>query len=122
MEGEWVTKFETMLLKVDTEDKELIILGDFNIDLMSDKIPLRWTRLKNIFNMSQIVSDPTKVTKTSSTLVEHVYSTQPENIDFISVPKYSISDHYPQFISHKRELKKKKQFHDHITYRSKNFF
>jgi hypothetical protein len=23
-----------MLLKVDTEDKELIILGDFNIDLM----------------------------------------------------------------------------------------
>ena len=28
-----VTKFETMLLKVDTEDKGLIILGDFNIDL-----------------------------------------------------------------------------------------
>ena len=122
MEGEWVTKFETMRLKVDTEDKELIILGDFNIDLMSDKIPLRWTHLKNIFNMSQIVSDPTKVTKTSSTLVDHVYSTQPENIDFISVPKYSISDHYPIFISHKRELKKKKQFHDHITCRSKNFF
>ena len=27
-----------MLLKVDTEDKELIILGDFNIDLMSDNV------------------------------------------------------------------------------------
>ena len=80
-------KFETILLKVDTEDKELIILGDFNIDLMSDKIPLKWTHLINIINMSQIVSDPTKVTKTSSTLVEHVYSNQPENIDFISVPK-----------------------------------
>ena len=122
MEGEWVTKFETMLLKVDTEDKELIILGDCNIDLMSDKIPLMWTHLKNIFNMFQIVSNLTRVTNTSSTLVDHVYSNHQENIDFISVPKYSISDHYPQFISHKRELKKKKQFHDHITYRSKNFF
>ena len=111
-----------MLLKVDTEDKELIIIGDFNIDLMSDKIPLKWTHLKNIFNISQIVSDPTRVTKTSSSLVEHVYSNQSEHIDFISVPKYSISDHYPICISHKRELKKKKLFHDHITYRSKKFF
>jgi hypothetical protein len=42
-------KLETMRLKVDTEDKELIILGDFNIDLMSDKIPLKWTHLKNSF-------------------------------------------------------------------------
>jgi hypothetical protein len=77
-----------MLLKVDTEDKELIILADFNIDLMSDKIPLRWIHLKNNFNMSQIVSDPTRVTKTSSTLIDHVYSNQPEHVDFISVPKY----------------------------------
>jgi hypothetical protein len=28
---------------------------------MSDKIPLKWTHLKNIFNMSQIASDPTRV-------------------------------------------------------------
>jgi hypothetical protein len=32
--AEWVTKFETMLLKVDTKDKEFIILCDFKIDLM----------------------------------------------------------------------------------------
>ena len=44
--------------------------------------------------MLQIVSDPTRVTKTSSTLVDQVYSNQPENIDFISDPKCSISDHY----------------------------
>ena len=74
--------------------------------------------------MSQIVSDPTRVTKTSSSLVDHVYSNQPENIDFILVPKYSISDHYPICISHKRELKKKKQFYDHInlSYRSMKIF
>jgi hypothetical protein len=111
-----------MLLKVDTEDKELIILADFNIDLMSDKIPLKWIHLKNNFNMSQIVSDPTRVTNSSSTLVDHVYSNQPENVDFISVPKYSINDHYPICISHKRELKNKKQFHDHITDRSMKMF
>jgi hypothetical protein len=49
-------------------------------------------------------------------------SNQPENVDFISVPKYSINDHYPICISHKRELKNKKQFHDHITDRSMKMF
>ena len=35
--ADWVTKFETMLVKVDTEDNETIIMGDFNMDVMSSK-------------------------------------------------------------------------------------
>ena len=106
--AEWITRFETMLMEVDIEEKEIIILGDFNIDLLSNRIPCKWTHLKNIFNMTQVISNPTRVTKSSSTLLDHAYSNIPENIDFISVPKYSVSDHYPICISHKRGLKKKK--------------
>ncbi|CAC5413151.1 rnhA [Mytilus coruscus] len=44
--AEWITKFESMLTNVDIEDKEIIILGDFNIDLASRKIPAKWSHLK----------------------------------------------------------------------------
>ncbi|VDI27296.1 Hypothetical predicted protein [Mytilus galloprovincialis] len=120
--AEWVTKFELMLTNVDIEDKEMIILGDFNINLSSRKIPAKWSHLKNIFNLSQIVSVPTRVTQTSSSLVDHIYSNEPHNIHFISVPKYSISDHYPVCISHKRGLKSKKKIHEYITFRSTKHF
>ncbi|CAC5371646.1 unnamed protein product [Mytilus coruscus] len=120
--AKWITKFESMLTNVDIEDKEKIILGDFNIDLASRKIPAKWSHLKNIFNLSQIVSVPTRVTQTSSTLVDHIYSNKPDNIHFFSVPKYSISDHYPVCISHKRGLKSKKKIHEYITFRSTKHF
>ncbi|VDI58187.1 Hypothetical predicted protein [Mytilus galloprovincialis] len=120
--ADWVTKFETMMLKVDTEEKETIIMGDFNIDIMSSKKHAKWSHIKNIFNMSQMVTEPTRVTKTSSTLIDHVYCNLPENINYIAVPKYSISDHYPVCISHKRGFKTKKQIHDYITYRSTKYF
>ncbi|VDH96254.1 Hypothetical predicted protein [Mytilus galloprovincialis] len=117
-----VTKFETMMIKVDTEEKETIIMGDFNIDIMSSKKHAKWSYIKNIFNMSQMVTESTRVTKTSSTLIDHVYCNLPENINYIAVPKYSISDHYSVCISHKRGFKTKKQIHDYITYRSTKYF
>ena len=51
----------------------------------------------NILNMSQMVVEPTRVAQHSSTLLDHVYCNEPENISCISVPKYSISAHFPVF-------------------------
>ena len=120
--ADWVTKFETMLLHAETEEKEMLILGDFNFDILSNKVPSKWVYLKNIFNLSQVVSTATRVTRSSSTLIDHVYTNEPENINFVNVPNYSISDHYPVCISHKRGLKSKKQLHDYIKYRSMKLF
>lgn len=61
----------------------MIILGDFNINLASRKIPAKWSHLKNILNLSQLVSVPTRVAQTSSTLVDHIYSNEPDNIHFM---------------------------------------
>ena len=119
---DWIAKFESILVKADTEGKETIVLGDFNFDLLSNNIPNKWAYMCNIFNMSQIVAEPTRVAIHSSTLLDHVYCNEPDNISYISVPKYSISDHFPVCFSHKRGINKRKQNHDYITYRClKNF-
>ncbi len=103
--AEWVSKFEQMLTNADFEGKEILILGDFNIDLSANTIPSKWSHLKNIFGLTQLINVPTRVTSTSATLVDHIYSNDPDNAIFVSVPKYAISDHYPICISHKRGIK-----------------
>ena len=44
---------------------------------------------------------PTRVTAKSETLIDHVYSSTPENITDVSVPVLAVSDHYPVCITRK---------------------
>ena len=48
---------------------------------------------------SQLVCDPTRVTDTTSTLIDHIYTNLDENISRVHVCKVSItcSDHYAVF-------------------------
>ena len=90
---------------------------------MSTRIPSNWLHLQNIFNLSQLVKHPTRVTKSSATLIDHVYTNQPNHVKSVAVRNCSISDHYPVCISYHRKFgKTKKQHHEYITYRAmKNF-
>ena len=75
-----------------------------------------------LFDLSQLISEPTCVTPTSATLIDHVYSTAPFNISESFVANFSISDHFPVCVTLKINNKIFKN--DHITtyYRSfKNF-
>ena len=52
---------------------EVVAVGDFNIDLLTVN---RYCRLPTIFRdagMKQIISSPTRVTRCSSALLDHVY-------------------------------------------------
>ena len=120
---EWLSALESMIVKTEMEDKELVLLGDFNVDLFSKRIPSNWLHRQNIFNLSQLVKHPTRVTKSSATLIDHVYTNQPNHVKSVAVRNCSISDHYPVCISYHRKFgKTKKQHHEYITYRSmKNF-
>lgn len=62
---QWTECFENMLNVIDNEDKELLILGDFNVDLSSiTHTPHAWSVLKSIFNLEQLVRDPTRTRNT----------------------------------------------------------
>ena len=108
---DWFTHISITLIDLlCLENKEISLLGDVNIDLLEyvengTDVPLHLSdsdrKLKklihtfNIYNLHQIVREPTRVSDHSKTLIDHVYTTNPEHIVSTSVPVYSISDHYP---------------------------
>ena len=89
----WTDKFVSMMDAVWLESKEIISMGDFNIDLSKTNKP--WTDVFSLFNLSQTVSSPTRVTPSSKTLIDHIYSTDIAHVLETCVPVIGVSDHYP---------------------------
>ena len=82
-----------------------------------------WLQITESINLSQLVDTPTRVTETSSTLIDHAYSNKPENIADIFVPSYSISDHYPVCLTRKLSNKKESDNqHKTISFRNMKHF
>ena len=71
-------------------------MGDFNINLLSVETQSQtWSHSLETFDFSQLVKEPTRVTAHSATLIDHVYTNQPNKITEGFVPKNALSDHYP---------------------------
>ena len=71
---------------------------------------------------SLLVSEPTRVTKDSATLINHIYTNSEENIQCVNVKKLCLSDHYAVFCNRKCNSVVGKNAHQVINYRSfKNF-
>ena len=97
-------------------------MGDFNIDLLSDMIRTKWSNMVQLFDLSQLISKPTRITQTTATLIDHVYTTAPCTISESFVSDLSVSDHFPVCITRKVSNKISKNNHTSTTYRSfKNF-
>ena len=81
---DWINKFENNLEKAISDNREIIILGDFNFNLLTehqtDSATKSWIRMINAFNFQQLITKPTRVTNISETLIDHVYSNNPENV------------------------------------------
>jgi len=80
-------------------------------------------QLIELMNLTQLVKCPTRITDTSSTLIDHVFTHIPGNIIEINIPSYALSDHFPVAIARKcNHDKATKPYHNYIVYRSvKNF-
>lgn len=122
--SEWVEKFEQSLEKANVENKEIILLGDFNFNLLNETSNTRsWLRTINSLQFDQLVQEPTRITDTTETLIDHVYSNLPENIIEVSVPCYAISDHYPVCLTRKPSNSLDRgPIHKFIQYRDTKYF
>ena len=69
-------------------------MGDFNIDVTAHSNK-KWRHLIDLFDVCQMIRKPTRVTETTSTIIDHVYTSHPDNIKESFVSPYSISDHFP---------------------------
>ena len=116
----WVSEFEKQLEQAYAEDKEVILIGDFNKNLLvNNQEASKWLETFNTYGLSQLVREPTRVTKTTNTLLDHFYTTNPEHIKTIMVPKIGLSDHFPICITRKHKAICTQTYtHKCIQYRS----
>ena len=117
----WIDLFDNEITKAQTTSLELILMGDFNIDY-SSSCNNKWNNLVQLFDLSQLVSKLIRVTASTTTIIDHVYTTHKGNITECFVPHYAISDHYPVCFTRKIDHKIRKSTHITATYRCfKNF-
>jgi hypothetical protein len=89
----WTETFINMMDKVGEKDPNILLLGDFNIDLLVSQNA--WECMTSLFGLHQVVKDPTRVTLRSSTLIDHIYTNNLNIVSNIRSSDISPSDHCP---------------------------
>ena len=84
-------------------------MGDINIDMQNGTLlNTNWKQQTELYDFTQIVNDPTRVTAHSEKIKDHVYASDTSKIAESFVPRIAISNHYP--------VKIKRQSHTKIQY------
>ena len=84
---------------------EFLVLGDFNCNMLQ-RLP-QTTNLKSILvqhQLSQLIKDPTRISETSTSLLDLIATTHPEKIHDSGVCHLSISDHSLVYVDIAREV------------------
>ena len=99
--------FEQFMDKLASENKEIYLMGDFNIDLLKLETNVSINDYYNILTTNLFVPRitlPNRITSHSKTLIDNIFSNAPNFLQGISRNfTFSISDHLPQFIYMPRE-------------------
>ena len=89
---------KSILCKNDATKKEVILIGDFNINLLDFDKNKRAQSVNLMFRLGMIptINKPTRVIRHTTTAVDHVFTnTVMDNIEIkTSIVKTSISDHF----------------------------
>ena len=96
--SEILDSFEIFLQNIDKENKEIIITGDFNIDLMpsetENSTAKRLKELLNTYQLSQLIKKPTRITESTKTLLDLIIcKTDDPKTATTDVVELGISDH-----------------------------
>lgn len=105
----WRDELKNMIINLENEVKEVIILGDFNVNVLNRS---QYRPLKLITTSYQYEQLIDKVTRpATNTIIDHIYTTHPQFVLKSGVIEVGVSDHYPIFITRKinpKEIKAKK--------------
>ena len=118
---------ESSLYRMYSENKPTILLGDINIDLLSekvDKLKTSWIELTTAMGLTQIIKTLTRETDNTKTLIDHIYVNNDLPV-LHSVPiNYGISDHFPVFAvpNLKNNSKISNKTHKQMSYRTYKTF
>ena len=81
---------------MDAEGLEYYIMGDTNANLISsnlDNNSRRLTEIADVYGLQQLISEQTRVSSISSTMIDLIFTNSPTRVVFSGVSHISISDH-----------------------------
>ena len=96
----FLENFDECLNSITRENKEIYIMGDYNIDMTKVDtlaVKLKTTLFSYAFNPH--IDNPTRISQTSKSLLDNIFSNNSSINDFENgILYYDISDHLPIFI------------------------
>ncbi len=99
----WFDAFNEQLTNAYIDCSNITVMGDFNVDLLkkSDESKSSWLNITENFQFCQLIDEPTRVTNTTRTLINHIFTTVPTKVRCTKVPIIGLSDHFPTIIVYK---------------------
>ena len=106
--------FEKLIKQIDDENKEMYLLGDLNCDMLKKEAlqntsTKKLNSLHELYQLFQLIEEPTRITMKSSSLIDHVVTNTPEKISHSGVIHTGISDHSIIFAIRKIRIIEKKE-------------
>ena len=104
-----------LLDKINKEKKSLMLMGDFNINLLNannDKSVSNFLDIFGSFSLLPQIIFPTRVTNSSKTLIDNIFFDSSNSKTCSGNLTWNISDHYPQFLMIKNIYPNKKIKHN----------
>ena len=100
-----------------TENNEnILLLGDFNINLFKH-LPA-WNAITSLFGLDELVEETTRVTKSSATHIDHIYTNNRFRVSDVRIVESGISDHCTIFCHWSTQLPKPNpRGHTTVTFR-----
>ena len=95
-QSDFLDSFQEVLDCASAENKEMLITGDFNFDLLDTSRPKSIRDLKGIFsgfNLAQLIDEATRIAKDSATLLDLFATNFPRSITLAKVIPSTLSDH-----------------------------
>ena len=113
--------FESLLQEIELENKEIVILGDVNCDLLTDTPDYQTRKLNGVcssFDLQQLITEATRVTETTETLLDHIYTNNIDKVNGSGVIHTGLSDHSMIYVNLGKIKKKPTHKHKYKTNRS----
>ena len=119
------SSFEHLIGILDLENIEYYLMGDLNCDMIVtryDNDTCKLMSITDVYGPQQLITEPTRVTLTSSILIGVIYTNFPDKMVCSGVYHVSISDHSMVFAYRKLAINGVNLGHNTLTYRKfRNF-
>ena len=117
---ELFSHLENLIARLDLTSLEFFLLGDMNADMASannDNNARQLANIADIYGLRQLISEPTRITDKSATLIDLIFTNCPERVVCSGVAHISISDHSLVYVFRKLSINFRKG-HTSVMYRN----